>query len=43
MSTLTTEAASDLFRRDPDRYLDVGAGEVAVRSIGQGPDRKSVV
>ncbi len=38
MTTLTPEAAADLFRRDPDGYLDVGAGEVAHRCIGQGPD-----
>ena len=38
MSTLTAEAASDLFRREPDRFVDVGAGEVAVRTVGNGPD-----
>jgi pimeloyl-ACP methyl ester carboxylesterase len=38
MSTLTPAAAADLFRRDPDRHLDVGAGEVAHRRIGAGPD-----
>src|SRR5689334_20266715 len=38
MPTLTTDAATDSFRRDPDRFLDVGAGEVALRSFGQGPD-----
>jgi len=37
-ATVTTEAASDLFRRAPDRFLDVGADEVALRSIGHGPD-----
>ena len=37
-TTLTAEAASDLFRRAPDRFLDVGAGEVALRSVGHGPD-----
>ena len=37
-TTLTAEAASDLFRQAPDRFLDVGAGEVALRSVGQGPD-----
>jgi haloalkane dehalogenase len=36
--SLTTDAASDLFRREPDRYLDVGAGEVAHRVVGTGPD-----
>jgi pimeloyl-ACP methyl ester carboxylesterase len=38
MSTLTLAAATDLFRREPDRFLDVGAGEVAYRRIGTGPD-----
>jgi haloalkane dehalogenase len=38
MSTLTQAAAADLFRRDPDGFLDVGAGEVAHRKIGSGPD-----
>ncbi len=36
--TLSPREASDLFRRAPDRFLDVGAGEVAVRTVGQGPD-----
>ena len=31
-------AAADLFRREPDRFLDVGAGEVAYRCVGSGPD-----
>ena len=40
MTTLTAEAASDLFRNDPDQYLGMGAGkgEVAVRTVGSGPD-----
>ncbi len=38
MSTLTAAAASDLFRREPDRFLDVGAGEAAYRRVGSGPD-----
>jgi len=40
MTTLTPQAASELFRAEPDRYLDMGPGrgEVAVRSIGSGPD-----
>jgi pimeloyl-ACP methyl ester carboxylesterase len=38
MSTLTQAQAADLFRRDPDRFLDVGAGEVAYRRVGSGPD-----
>jgi pimeloyl-ACP methyl ester carboxylesterase len=36
--TLTPLAASDLFRREPNRFLDVGAGEVAYRRVGTGPD-----
>lgn len=35
---ITPSAAADLFRRDPDRFLDVGAGEVAHRQVGSGPD-----
>jgi pimeloyl-ACP methyl ester carboxylesterase len=35
---LTAEEASDLFRREPGRLLDVGSGEVAHRVIGTGPD-----
>lgn len=35
---LTEAAASDLFRRPPDRFIDVGAGEVAYRKVGAGPD-----
>lgn len=38
MPTLSPAAATDLFRREPDRYLDVGAGEVACRTVGTGPD-----
>ena len=38
MPTLTDTAASDLFRRDPDRLLDVGAGAAAYRRVGAGPD-----
>ncbi len=38
MSTFTASAAADLFRREPDRFLDVGAGEVAYRRVGRGPD-----
>ena len=35
---LTETEASDLFRREPDRCLDVGAGEAAYRCVGAGPD-----
>ena len=38
MPTLTPAAASDLFRREPDGFLDVGAGEVAYRRVGEGRD-----
>ena len=38
MTTLTPTEASDLFRRQPDRFLDVGAGEAAYRVVGTGPD-----
>lgn len=38
MSTLTLTDASELFRAAPDRFIDVGAGEVAVRTVGTGPD-----
>ena len=35
--TLTADQATELFRREPDRFLDVGAGEVALRTVGSGP------
>lgn len=35
---LTDIEASDLFRRPPDHWVEVGNGEVAVRSVGEGPD-----
>lgn len=38
MTTLTEAEASELFRKEPDGYLDVDAGEVAHRRIGSGPD-----
>lgn len=38
MTTLTAAEASDLFRREPTRFLDVGAGEAAYRVVGTGPD-----
>ncbi|MEZ5144540.1 MAG: alpha/beta hydrolase [Acidimicrobiales bacterium] len=38
MPTLTADAATDLFRRPPERFLDVGAGEAAYRRVGTGPD-----
>jgi haloalkane dehalogenase len=38
VQTLTETQASDLFRREPERFLDVGAGEAAYRRVGSGPD-----
>jgi haloalkane dehalogenase len=38
MSTLTASESSELFRADPERWIDVGAGEVAYRRVGTGPD-----
>jgi haloalkane dehalogenase len=38
MTTLTASAATDLFRREPDDFLDVGAGHAAYRRIGTGLD-----
>jgi haloalkane dehalogenase len=36
--SITAVEATELFRREPDRFLDVGAGEVAYRCVGRGPD-----
>lgn len=37
--SLTAADATDLFRRPPERFLDVGHGaEVAYRKVGTGPD-----
>ena len=38
--SLTAAAASDLFRREPDRFLDIGPGkgQAAYRRVGSGPD-----
>ncbi len=38
MPSLTPAAATDLFRQDSERFLDVGDGEVAYRRVGAGPD-----
>jgi pimeloyl-ACP methyl ester carboxylesterase len=38
MPTITAAAAAELFRDPPERFLDVGAGEVAYRRVGAGPD-----
>ena len=36
--TLDAENASELFRREPERFLHVGDSEVAYRRVGEGPD-----
>lgn len=38
MTALTPAESADLFRRAPDRLIDVDAGRVAVRTVGTGPD-----
>ena len=38
MNSLSPTEASDLFRAEPHRYIDIGNGEVAYRRVGQGPD-----
>ena len=38
MSHLTDAAAADLFRREPDGFIDVGGAAVAHRVVGSGPD-----
>ncbi len=38
MDTLSQQAATELFRSDPDDFINVGAGEVAYRRVGTGPD-----
>ncbi len=38
MSSLSASAATELFRREPDRFIDVGAGQAALRTVGSGPD-----
>jgi pimeloyl-ACP methyl ester carboxylesterase len=35
---LTPSDAAQLFRDPPERWIDVGAGEVAYRRVGTGPD-----
>jgi pimeloyl-ACP methyl ester carboxylesterase len=34
--TATAEAAAELFRSPPDRFIDVGHGQVACRTVGSG-------
>jgi pimeloyl-ACP methyl ester carboxylesterase len=36
--TISAAEASELFRQPPQRFLDVGSGEVAYRTVGSGPD-----
>ncbi len=38
MTTMTPAAATELFRKPPTHHIDVGAGEVAYRRVGSGPD-----
>ena len=38
MPVPSPSAATECFRREPDGFLDVGAGEVAHRRVGSGPD-----
>ena len=38
MPSLSPEAATDLFRQPPHRYIDVGDAEAAYRRVGSGPD-----
>ena len=38
MPTLTAADAAQLFRDEPDGFLDVGAGQAAYRRVGSGPD-----
>ena len=38
MTQLTATTAAELFRAEPESYIDVGAGEVAHRQVGEGPD-----
>ncbi len=38
MTTLTRSEATALFRDAPERWIDVGNGEVAYRTVGTGPD-----
>jgi len=36
--SISEATAADLFRSEPDRFLDVGGAEVAYRRVGSGPD-----
>lgn len=37
MTSLSAEEATELFRRPPDRFIDVGGAGVGVRTVGTGP------
>ncbi|MEM7093100.1 MAG: alpha/beta hydrolase [Actinomycetota bacterium] len=37
-ASFTATDAADLFRAQPEAFIDVGAGEVAYRRVGTGPD-----
>ena len=37
-NSLSNDLSSDLFRQPPHDYLDVGAGQLAYRRVGSGPD-----
>lgn len=38
MTTMSPTEATELFRSPPDRWVDVGNGQVGLRSVGDGPD-----
>jgi pimeloyl-ACP methyl ester carboxylesterase len=38
MTAMTPAEATELFRQPPERFVDVGAGEAALRRAGSGPD-----
>ena len=38
MTAFTHSDAADLFRAEPQTYLDVGVGDIAYRRVGTGPD-----
>jgi haloalkane dehalogenase len=38
MPTLTPADAADLFRREPDGFIEVGGAQIAHRRVGSGPD-----
>ena len=38
INSFSDRDATEMFRRPPDNFVDVGQGEVAHRRVGQGPD-----